>query len=180
MVPPISATTASPMSWESKPGASFSVERWPMALGAGFVPARKPGKLPWERASESYDLEYGSDALEAHRDCLDPRQPGPRGGRRAGHRWDGSCRGTAGTWPGRRTGRVELPARDRGAGRAGTPRRCALSGDRTPVVGSGRSGRGCTRPVRQCHFSEFRTGSGQCHRACRGAPGRGSASENVP
>jgi adenine phosphoribosyltransferase len=39
-----------------------------MALGAGFVPARKPGKLPWERASESYDLEYGSDALEAHRD----------------------------------------------------------------------------------------------------------------
>jgi adenine phosphoribosyltransferase len=37
-------------------------------LGAGFVPARKPGKLPWERASESYDLEYGSDSLEAHRD----------------------------------------------------------------------------------------------------------------
>jgi adenine phosphoribosyltransferase len=28
-----------------------------VALGAGFVPARKPGKLPWERASESYDLE---------------------------------------------------------------------------------------------------------------------------
>ncbi len=39
-----------------------------MALGAGFVPARKPGKLPWERVSEAYDLEYGSDALEAHRD----------------------------------------------------------------------------------------------------------------
>jgi adenine phosphoribosyltransferase len=39
-----------------------------MALGAGFVPARKPGKLPWERATESYDLEYGSDSLEAHRD----------------------------------------------------------------------------------------------------------------
>jgi adenine phosphoribosyltransferase len=39
-----------------------------VALGAGFVPARKPGKLPWERVSESYDLEYGSDALEAHRD----------------------------------------------------------------------------------------------------------------
>lgn len=39
-------------------------------LGAGFVPARKPGKLPWERASESYDLEYGSDSLEAHRDGL--------------------------------------------------------------------------------------------------------------
>jgi adenine phosphoribosyltransferase len=39
------------------------------ALGAGFVPARKPGKLPWERATESYDLEYGSDSLEAHRDA---------------------------------------------------------------------------------------------------------------
>ncbi len=39
-----------------------------IALGAGFVPARKPGKLPWERATESYDLEYGSDSLEAHRD----------------------------------------------------------------------------------------------------------------
>lgn len=39
-----------------------------MLLGAGFVPARKPGKLPWERATESYDLEYGSDSLEAHRD----------------------------------------------------------------------------------------------------------------
>jgi adenine phosphoribosyltransferase len=42
------------------------------ALGAGFAPARKPGKLPWERAAESYDLEYGSDSLEAHRDALSP------------------------------------------------------------------------------------------------------------
>ncbi len=40
------------------------------ALGTGFVPARKPGKLPWERVSESYELEYGTDALEAHRDAL--------------------------------------------------------------------------------------------------------------
>jgi adenine phosphoribosyltransferase len=39
-----------------------------VALRAGFVPARKPGKLPWERATQSYDLEYGSDSLEAHRD----------------------------------------------------------------------------------------------------------------
>jgi adenine phosphoribosyltransferase len=39
------------------------------ALGAGFVPARKPGKLPWERVTESYDLEYGTDSLEAHRDA---------------------------------------------------------------------------------------------------------------
>src|SRR5918992_79833 len=39
------------------------------ALGAGFVPARKPGKLPWERVTEPYDLEYGTDSLEAHRDA---------------------------------------------------------------------------------------------------------------
>lgn len=43
------------------------------SLGAGFVPARKPGKLPWERVRETYDLEYGTDALECHRDCLDAR-----------------------------------------------------------------------------------------------------------
>ena len=42
------------------------------SLAAGFVPARKPGKLPWERATEAYDLEYGTDALEAHRDALKP------------------------------------------------------------------------------------------------------------
>jgi adenine phosphoribosyltransferase len=41
-----------------------------LSLGAGFVPARKPGKLPWERTTEVYDLEYGSDALEAHRDAM--------------------------------------------------------------------------------------------------------------
>ncbi|MEO6057585.1 MAG: adenine phosphoribosyltransferase [Gemmatimonadales bacterium] len=39
-------------------------------LGAGFVPARKPGKLPWERVAETYELEYGTDALECHRDGL--------------------------------------------------------------------------------------------------------------
>jgi adenine phosphoribosyltransferase len=37
-------------------------------LSAGFVPVRKPGKLPWERVREEYTLEYGVDALEAHRD----------------------------------------------------------------------------------------------------------------
>lgn len=40
------------------------------ALGAGFVPARKPGKLPWQSVRESYQLEYGTDALEAHRDAV--------------------------------------------------------------------------------------------------------------
>jgi adenine phosphoribosyltransferase len=39
-------------------------------LRAGFVPARKPGKLPWERVQEEYALEYGTDALECHRDGL--------------------------------------------------------------------------------------------------------------
>ena len=42
------------------------------ALGAGFAPARKPGKLPWDRTTETYDLEYGSDSLEAHRDAFHP------------------------------------------------------------------------------------------------------------
>jgi adenine phosphoribosyltransferase len=39
-------------------------------LGAGFVPVRKPGKLPWERVKEEYALEYGTDALECHSDGL--------------------------------------------------------------------------------------------------------------
>ncbi len=39
-------------------------------LRAGFVPLRKPGKLPWERVTEEYALEYGTDALECHRDGL--------------------------------------------------------------------------------------------------------------
>ncbi|MDD6730405.1 MAG: adenine phosphoribosyltransferase [Eggerthellaceae bacterium] len=41
-------------------------------LGAGFVPARKPGKLPRETYSESYALEYGTDALQIHTDALEP------------------------------------------------------------------------------------------------------------
>ena len=39
-------------------------------LGAGFVPARKPGKLPREVFSEKYALEYGTDELEIHKDAL--------------------------------------------------------------------------------------------------------------
>jgi adenine phosphoribosyltransferase len=41
-------------------------------LGAGFVPVRKAGKLPWEVEVESYVLEYGTDRLEIHRDALEP------------------------------------------------------------------------------------------------------------
>ncbi len=40
------------------------------ALGAGFVPVRKPNKLPAERVSVSYELEYGKDSLEMHRDAI--------------------------------------------------------------------------------------------------------------
>jgi adenine phosphoribosyltransferase len=39
-------------------------------LGCGFVPARKPGKLPWEKVRATYDLEYGTDALEVHADAF--------------------------------------------------------------------------------------------------------------
>ena len=41
-----------------------------MELGAGFVPVRKPGKLPRETHKFSYDLEYGSDSLEIHSDAI--------------------------------------------------------------------------------------------------------------
>jgi adenine phosphoribosyltransferase len=41
------------------------------ALGAGFLPARKPGKLPAETVSAEYALEYGTDALEVHADRLE-------------------------------------------------------------------------------------------------------------
>src|SRR4029077_11860635 len=40
--------------------------------GAGFVPVRKAGKLPWELESEEYALEYGTDLLEIHRDAVKP------------------------------------------------------------------------------------------------------------
>ena len=41
-------------------------------LNAGFVPVRKPGKLPAEKVRETYDLEYGNDTLEMHRDAIQP------------------------------------------------------------------------------------------------------------
>ncbi|AIY83972.1 MAG: adenine phosphoribosyltransferase [Clostridium baratii] len=40
------------------------------ALGVGFVPVRKPGKLPGETLSMAYDLEYGTDNLEIHKDAI--------------------------------------------------------------------------------------------------------------
>ncbi len=48
-------------------GAALAYE-----LGAGFVAARKPGKLPSETVSATYELEYGTDSLEMHRDAVAP------------------------------------------------------------------------------------------------------------
>mgnify|MGYP001056799319 CR=1 FL=1 len=41
-------------------------------IGAGFVPARKPGKLPADVVSEAYDKEYGQDVIEIHSDAITP------------------------------------------------------------------------------------------------------------
>jgi adenine phosphoribosyltransferase len=40
-------------------------------LGAGFIPIRKKGKLPWKTHSQAYQLEYGTDTIEMHQDALD-------------------------------------------------------------------------------------------------------------
>ena len=48
-------------------GAPLALE-----LGAGFVPIRKPGKLPRATESRQYDLEYGQDQLQIHRDAIHP------------------------------------------------------------------------------------------------------------
>ncbi len=45
-----------------------------LELGVGFVPIRKPGKLPYERVTMQYELEYGTDTLEMHSDALRPGQ----------------------------------------------------------------------------------------------------------
>ncbi len=41
-------------------------------LNAGFVPVRKPGKLPYHKIRETYDLEYGTDSVEMHNDAIQP------------------------------------------------------------------------------------------------------------
>lgn len=43
-------------------------------LRSGFVPVRKAGKLPWAVAREEYELEYGTDKLEIHRDAIHPEE----------------------------------------------------------------------------------------------------------
>lgn len=44
------------------------------SLSCGFVPVRKPGKLPWKKHAISYELEYGSDTMEIHQDAIQPGQ----------------------------------------------------------------------------------------------------------
>ncbi len=44
------------------------------SLGAGFVPVRKPGKLPYKTRQMEYALEYGTDKLEIHEDAIEPGQ----------------------------------------------------------------------------------------------------------
>ncbi|RLI97367.1 MAG: adenine phosphoribosyltransferase [Candidatus Aenigmatarchaeota archaeon] len=50
-------------------GAAIAYE-----LGIGFIPVRKPGKLPYETESTTYELEYGTDTLEMHKDAVKPGQ----------------------------------------------------------------------------------------------------------
>ena len=45
-----------------------------LRLGVGFVPIRKPGKLPWKTSRIEYVLEYGTDAVEIHQDAVHPGQ----------------------------------------------------------------------------------------------------------
>jgi adenine phosphoribosyltransferase len=45
-----------------------------LALNAGFIPVRKPGKLPWNKRGIDFALEYGSDRLEMHADAIDAGQ----------------------------------------------------------------------------------------------------------
>ena len=44
------------------------------SLGCGFVPARKPGKLPWKTVDATYALEYGNDTLQVHADAIERGQ----------------------------------------------------------------------------------------------------------
>ena len=65
-------------------------------LRCGFVPARKPGKLPWETVEATYELEYGTDSLQVHADALGEGLARDRARRRAGHRRHGEGEDGAG------------------------------------------------------------------------------------
>ena len=109
-------------------------------LGAGFVAARKPGKLPWRTVSATYALEYGFDALELHADaiahgrsacsstttCSRPAAPRPRSASRRAARRRGGRRALP--------HRARLPERPRAARRA---RRRSLIRSRELAVACG-------------------------------------------
>ena len=56
--------------WVSNPADLFFASILAYEWGVGMVPVRKPGKLPFNTISESYELEYGTDSLEIHQDAL--------------------------------------------------------------------------------------------------------------
>ena len=62
--------SASTRSWESRAAGSFSAAAVANELKSGFVPIRKPGKLPSRTHREDYALEYGTDCLEIHQDAV--------------------------------------------------------------------------------------------------------------
>ena len=71
---PLAQKAAGPQASPGSPMARGFVFAAPVAYrrGAGFVPVRKAGKLPWEIEREEYELEYGTDLLEIHRDAVYP------------------------------------------------------------------------------------------------------------
>ena len=107
-------------------------------LGAGFVPARKPGKLPWDTTSVTYDLEYGTDSLEVHADAIGARRRSAHRRRRARYgryrRGQGAAcdRDRAPSRGVRVPDRARLPRRPReAAGRTWESSRSSTSTDRS-------------------------------------------------
>ncbi|MCK6445201.1 MAG: adenine phosphoribosyltransferase [Planctomycetes bacterium] len=72
------ATSVDPRSYDIICGIESRGFIFGMGLAAklkkGFIPIRKPGKLPWKTASQAYELEYGTDRIEIHLDAVKPGQ----------------------------------------------------------------------------------------------------------
>jgi adenine phosphoribosyltransferase len=73
MVNPFRATTLDVVVGAESRGFIFGTVL-ARTLNVGFVPIRKPGKLPWKTHRIEYELEYGSDSVEVHQDAIDPGQ----------------------------------------------------------------------------------------------------------
>ncbi len=115
-------------------------------LKAGFIPIRKPNKLPWKRAEVIYELEYGTDKLEMHRGRRKTRRAHFDLRRSASHRRHRRRRNKAGP-PTRRRGRgrrlrrrTKFPERPRQ-----TPRRRRLLADAIRQVNNSRQSRSKSR-----------------------------------